>query len=623
MRICPYFFSLFWLLFSAINLSAQDNFVTIPASSYTIVDGEVGVEVAVSVSEFLIAKTELTQREFAEIMGYNPSFHRGDEYPVESVSWWEAIRYCNLRSIKEGLEPCYNLSTGECNLGRKGYRLPTEAEWDYADSIVVKFTLRQFNNAYITKGHEETIRSYGNLGTSNEGIIPQLKKELQEKATKKVGSYPPNLFEVYDMIGNVWEWCTDYNDSRRDIFVPLHNPSGPSWGVERVLKGGSFLSLGRRVTRGLRSSLKPEYKSRFTGFRLARSSGSRKAVSPIYDEKWFGPYDMPPEGFRNNTGELSSLVTDSKGGRIRTDTRWQVKRKMLKEKWTDILGEMPLEPPEPSVKLVRTFKEENYTGKLMYLQVEPDYWEKIFLMIPDRPLTEPTPVVIAPYYDVDLPAGKNMGGRRRGRMGKYSFAYQMVRQGYIACCIRCYGQSYGEHGAETVANLKLKYPDLMGLGKWVWDVNRLIDYLYTLPEIDRNNIGIIGHSLGGKMAFYAAALDERITAAVSSEPGIGLSFSNYEDYWYLGEFIKSFDKSTDQHELLGLLAPRPFLLIGGDRADNDKSWYYINAAREVYSIFNKPLNIGYVNHRNGHAPTPEAVRLSVEWLKRFLRNPSE
>ncbi|MEA2062951.1 MAG: acyl-CoA thioester hydrolase/BAAT C-terminal domain-containing protein, partial [Gemmatimonadota bacterium] len=162
-----------------------------------------------------------------------------------------------------------------------------------------------------------------------------------------------------------------------------------------------------------------------------------------------------------------------------------------------------------------------------------------------------------------------------------------------------------------------------GLGKWVWDSQRLVDYLYTLPGVDRNNIGIIGHSLGAKMSFYAAAMDERITAAVASEPGIGLDFSNYEDYWYFGEFIRSIEKSTDQHELLGMLAPRPFLLLGGDRADNDKSWYYINAAREVYSIFNKPLDIGYINHHNGHAPTPEAVRLSVEWLKRFLRNPSE
>ena len=122
---------------------------------------------------------------------------------------------------------------------------------------------------------------------------------------------------------------------------------------------------------------------------------------------------------------------------------------------------------------------------------------------------------------------------------------------------------------------------------------------------------------------YAAAMDERITAVVASEPAIGLgfahNFANYDDYWYFGDFINNRDKSTDQHELLAMIAPRPFLLIGGDEADTDKSWYYINAAREVYSLFGKPENIGYFNHHRGHAPTAESNRLSIEWLKHFLR----
>jgi hypothetical protein len=152
----------------------------------------------------------------------------------------------------------------------------------------------------------------------------------------------------------------------------------------------------------------------------------------------------------------------------------------------------------------------------------------------------------------------------------------------------------------------------------VWDSQRLLDYLYTLPEVDRSRIGMIGHSLGGKMTLYATAMDDRITAAVSSELGIGLSFSNYDDYWYFGGFIGQWDKATDHHELLAMAAPRPFLLIGGDDSDNDKSWYYINAARKVYGLFGEPTHIGYFNHRKGHTPTPEAVQRSMEWLARFL-----
>ena len=78
------------------------------------------------------------------------------------------------------------------------------------------------------------------------------------------------------------------------------------------------------------------------------------------------------------------------------------------------------------------------------------------------------------------------------------------------------------------------------------------------------------------------------------------------------------DKETDQHELLGLIAPRPFLLIGGDVYDTAKSWYYINAARQVYNLYGKPLNIGYYNHHKGHPPTPEATWRAMEWLANFL-----
>ena len=184
--------------------------------------------------------------------------------------------------------------------------------------------------------------------------------------------------------------------------------------------------------------------------------------------------------------------------------------------------------------------------------------------------------------------------------------------------IRWFGESYGEWYSEAVANLILRHPNCTGLGKWVWDSQRLLDYLYTLPEVDRSRIGIIGHSLGAKMSMYAAAFDDRITAVVASEGGVGLSFSNYDDYWYFGDSIRHVDKATDQHELLGLIAPRPFLMIGGDTYDTAKSWYYINAARQVYSLYGKPLHIGYFNHHSGHTPTPEAVSRSLEWLEHFL-----
>lgn len=589
----------------------QAGFVTIPASSYEIVDGVTGIKVSVTVSEFLISKAEVTQEEFFKIMHFNPSYHRGDKRPVENVTWWQAVRYCNLRSISEQLHPCYDLATGECDFSRNGYRLPTDAEWDIAGGD-------------DTKPEPETVHKYANIGSTSTKDVQELLKLLREKKTTEVGSYPANKFGLYDMLGNVWEWCYDYYSPIRNQVTALRNPYGPSWGLTRVIRGGSFISLVHGWSTGYRSSIEPDYKSRFTGFRVCRSIPEKRFEPEklVEDANWFEPFDDVPDGFENNTGELSSLLVDSEGKTISTVTAWEQQKKLLKDKWLKLLGAPQISPPKPDFRLIKTVEGDDYTAKLMRLRAEPDYWEKIFLMMPKKNLKGPAPAVIVPYYDVDTPAGVNMGGDDYEPIGVRSFAYLMVQRGYIAVAVKWFGESYGERWAEAVANLKLKYPECTGLGKWVWDAQRVVDFLYSLPEVDTKKIGIIGHSLGAKMAIYAAAMDERITAVVASEPAIGFDFApgfaNYDDYWYFGDFINKRDKSTDQHELLALIAPRAFLLVGGDQADTDESWYYINAAREVYSLFGVPYNIGYFNHRSGHAPTAESNRLSIEWLRHFL-----
>jgi len=117
------------------------------------------------------------------------------------------------------------------------------------------------------------------------------------------------------------------------------------------------------------------------------------------------------------------------------------------------------------------------------------------------------------------------------------------------------------------------------------------------------------------MALYGAAFEPRIKAVVSSEPGISLKFSNYQDFWYFGKAIEKLPKDADQHELIALMSPRPFLLIAGESADGDKSWPYLAAAQQKYP--NK-TSIGMINHRAGHSPTEASVQLAMEWLERWL-----
>jgi pimeloyl-ACP methyl ester carboxylesterase len=438
------------------------------------------------------------------------------------------------------------------------------------------------------------------------------------KGTDPVASRAPNSLGIYDMLGNVWEWCNDFNDPDRDTISSFVQPAGPSWGPERVLRGGSYVTIQGHWSRSFRSSIRPDYKSRYTGFRVVRNSSAAESPAQPVDESWLQTFNQIPEEFQSNVGDLSSLTDDERGTPIVTASDWEERRAALKTKWETLLGVPSSNPSPPDVKLIRNVSNRHYTGRLMYLRTEPDSWEKIFLMIPARAVTEPTPTVIVPYYDVDTPAGENLGGRSFRPPSVRSFAHLLVRQGYIALAVRWFGESYGENYNEAVANLKSRHPRCTGLGKWVWDARRVVDFLCTLPEVDQDRIGIIGHSLGAKMTLYAAAMDERIDVAVFSEGGIGLEFSNYEDYWYWGETIKNVPERTDHHELLGLIAPRPFLLIGGDDADNDKSWHFINAAREVYEIYDRSESIGYFNHRTGHSPTPESVHLALEWFKFFF-----
>jgi dienelactone hydrolase len=415
------------------------------------------------------------------------------------------------------------------------------------------------------------------------------------------------------MLGNVWEWCTDYFNPVASPQASL-DPAGALRGLARVIRGGSFMSTTSQWARGYRSSMEPEYKSRFTGFRVCRQTAGRAVVSPPdEDSRWFEAYNRRPAGYETSLGGLSPLAAGAK-----SVSEWQERRKTLEEKWLKLLGAPEVKPPAPAARLVETIHDQNYTGKLMYLEVEPDWWEKIFIMMPRCELARPVPTVIVPFYDVDIPAGRNLSGRTFSGIGVDSFAYLAVQKGYMAVAVRWFGESYGEGYSEAVANLKLRHPRSTGLGKWVWDAHRLLDYLVLEPQVDASRIGIIGHSLGAKMALYAAALEPRIAVVVANEGGIGLSFSNYEDYWYFGDTIQKVDKSTDQHELLGLVAPRPFLLIGGDQYDTAESWHYINAARQVYELYGKPLHIGYFNHHTGHTPSPESDWRAMEWLARFL-----
>lgn len=583
------------LLCACFPLAARD-MVRIPTKFYDPVDQRTGIKVHIRIDSFLISPTEVTEQEFESVMGFNPSQYRGENLPVENISWWDAIRYCNLRSVREHLQPVYDLSTGRCDRSQNGYRLPTEAEWEAAADENAKADLKE-------------IATLGSSDTKNISALMQ----LVTRGPSAVAAHQANRWGLYDMLGNVWEWCQNLFDSVVS-FPDANNPHGPALGIAHVIRGGSFASSTSSWSKGYRSSLAPDTRSRFTGFRVCRT------VTPVCTSgcepkqpNWGSVYEQAPAGFETSIGNLKPLVAGST-----TREQWTEHAAKLKQKWSGLLGTCPAAIASPAVKPMRTIHDAAYTGTLAALEVEPHVWEDIFVMRPNEPVAHPRPAVIVPFYDVDPSAGVDLGGRRFSPPSVRSFALLAVQRGYVAVAVRWFGEGEGESYSEAVANLALRDPGCTGLGKWISDAHTLVNYVAALPDVDPRRIAIIGHSLGGKMALYAAAFDPRIAVTVSSEPGIGFSHSNYDDYWYFGKGLAGTPSGTDQHELLGLIAPRPFLLIGGDKFDGADSWHYINAARPVYSLYGEPNAIGFLDHHQGHSPTPEAAFQAMEWLRHYL-----
>ena len=182
---------------------------------------------SVTLNDFYIGKYEITQAEYAAMVGSNPAsgYGEGDNYPVYNINWYDAITFCNLKSQQDSLTTCYNLSDLSCNFSANGYRLPTEAEWEYAARGGVNWS----DDLRYSGCHEESDLIGYAWYISN-----------SDNQTHPVGTKLPNQLNIYDMSGNVYEWCNDWFDYDYYSSSPSNNPTGPENGIMRVVRGGSW-----------------------------------------------------------------------------------------------------------------------------------------------------------------------------------------------------------------------------------------------------------------------------------------------------------------------------------------------------------------------------------------------
>jgi formylglycine-generating enzyme required for sulfatase activity len=234
------------------DVRGPDGFVAIPPGTFTMgsPDAEEGrssdepLHFVTLTQGFWLQATEVTQAQYQSVMGANPSSFNGcADCPVERVSWHDAVAYVNALSDREGLTRCYD---GEqfVGVGCVGYRLPTEAEWEYA---------ARAGTTGARYGDLDAIAWY----SDNAG-----------RRTRPVGQKQANAWGLHDMLGNVWEWVHDWYGSYPGRAT---DPSGPSSGTGRLVRGGSFAGGGSYLRAASRGSYSPRSRGFNIGFRVARS----------------------------------------------------------------------------------------------------------------------------------------------------------------------------------------------------------------------------------------------------------------------------------------------------------------------------------------------------------------
>lgn len=242
----------------------------------------------VTVSDFYIGKYAVTQKEWLEVMGSNPAKFKGDNLPVERVSWYDSIEYCNKRSLKEGLKPYYNIQknkpdpnnqpdprfgeldtvkwTVTINKGANGYRLPTEAEWEYAASgggLSRSYTYSGSDNVDEVAWYWQNAGDKLLSGAWNWPLIEQ-----NHDQTKPVGTKKPNELGLYDMSGNVRQWCWDWQG---DLPAHVADPRGSNAGFHRVWKGGGWIGAAFCCASAFRGGLAANGTGPDQGLRVCRN----------------------------------------------------------------------------------------------------------------------------------------------------------------------------------------------------------------------------------------------------------------------------------------------------------------------------------------------------------------
>jgi hypothetical protein len=332
-------------------------------------------------------------------------------------------------------------------------------------------------------------------------------------------------------------------------------------------------------------------------------------------QSWPDLLQKPYENLPTPDLGLKPLLRTADGQKIDTKQAWEKQRDILRAAWLKRLGQPSERPKTLSIQIENREIEGDHVRQLVSFVSEGEDRIRAYLLFP-KGLQEgrPHPAIVVFHPTTKETLREPVGLGKRPEM---ALALQLVRRGYITLSPECYIMKNA--GARAQAEeLARRRPGWTGLGKMIFDASRCVDYLETLPQVDRSRLGCIGHSLGAKEVLYAMAFEPRYRVGVFNEGGIGLRMSNWTDPWYLTESMKKHIPEMEHHQLLALIAPRPFLVLGGDSADGAASWPFVKEARAVYALLRAKERIGLYNHKAGHTFPEQARTTAYQWLDHWL-----
>ena len=369
-------------------------------------------------------------------------------------------------------------------------------------------------------------------------------------------------------------------------------------------------------------------------FFLLLSSAAFAADSPWSKiEKSF----QPPAEYASDFGPYRSPLKFADGSIAKTPDDWARRRKEIADLWHKRLGPWPPLLEKPAVKVLETKDKDGYTQKHVHVQISADgKTADGYLLIP--PGKGPFPAVFVPFYEPLTSIGEGKSGH-----GTHDYGLQLVRRGFVTLSIGTPG-SFEKIGSDTRDLLTAagKEQRRQPLTLLAYVAANCHTALAQMPEVDKDRIGIIGLSYGGKWSMFASCLHDKFACAVWSDPGIVFneknSNVNYWEPWYLGFDPKTqrkpgvpseanprtglykelVDEGDDLVSLHALMAPRPVLVSGGTE-DPPQNWRALNHLIAVNSLLGQSSRVA-MTARKGHIPTPEALELELAFLEHWLKD---